>query len=70
MKECVIISKEDWQRLPLLIADELERQARKEWGFKVVNREDDLEIQERLRDYLAAQMATIWPDVVKRLKSQ
>ena len=65
VQHAVIIPQREFEQLPVLLGQALARFAAKGYGFKLVNREDGKEIDDRVEDYLVGVMNQVWNEVLK-----
>ena len=64
IQHAVIIPQREFEQLPVLLGQALARFAAKGYGFKLVNREDGKEIDDRLADYLVGVVGQCWNEVL------
>jgi hypothetical protein len=68
MTKSVILTEEEWDGLPHLLAKKLHEQMKRPWGFSLVSNESGEPIVDRLHDYLRGTMAIVMADAVQEME--
>lgn len=58
MQKMIVFTEEEYQRLPIKLAEEMHNESLKGYGYKVIARDTGEEITDRLQDWFYGMVST------------